>query len=140
MSTWEFIGSLLALSMALIAILTLGGLTVVMVIGGFAPSKQPVTSWSPDQERMFAGYDQRAAQSQSRAWTYGIVSAILFFVFIVGVSQTVKPDIKDVSKDMNMSNLTKKSSKTDKADAPKGEAPKGEAPKGEAPKAEDPKQ
>jgi hypothetical protein len=44
----------------------------------------------------------------------GIVSALFVLVAAVGISQGVEPDRRDLSKDMNMSNLTKKSASTDK--------------------------
>ena len=130
MATWDRIGSIIALLMGIVGFLALGGLAVVMMIGGFTPAKQPVTSWAPDQERVFAGFDQRIAASQSRAWMFSILAGVMTFIFIVGVYKGVKPDIKDITKDMNMSNLTKKS----KSDP----APKAETPKAETPKAEDP--
>jgi hypothetical protein len=75
------------------------------------------SSWPRDQEQTFVVYEQRAAESQKKAWMIsGIVGAV-FFVFMVGIYAGVKPDIKDMGKDMNMSNLTKKDSDK-KVDAP----------------------
>jgi hypothetical protein len=93
------------------------------------------SSWPRDQEQSFVVYEQRAAESQKKAWVIGIVAALAVFVVMVGIYAGVTPEIKDMSKDMNMSNLTKKGPKADaaKADAPKAEAPKAEAPKAEAP-------
>jgi hypothetical protein len=133
--TWESIGSILALLLGIVAFLALGGLAVVMTIGAFAPSKQPITSWPNELEQTFHGFDNRNAQSQSRAWTFAIASAVLTFVLAIGIYKGVTPDIKDITKDMNMSNLTKKSKS--ESSAPKKEAP---APKAEEPKAEEPKQ
>jgi len=78
------------------------------------------SSWPRDQEQTFVVYEQRAAESQKKAWTIGIVAALAVFVVMVGIYAGVTPDIKDMSKDMNMSNLTKKGPK---ADAPKAESP-----------------
>ena len=98
------------------------------------------SSWPREQEATFQVYEQRNAESSAKAWTFAGIIAGVFFVFGVGVYKGVEPDIKDLSKDMNMSNLTKKSAKSA---APKTEAPKPEAPKPapvvEAPKQEPPK-
>jgi hypothetical protein len=125
--TWEVLGSMMALILGIIAVLAIGGLAVVMMMGTFA-SKQPITSWPPEQEQTFRGFDNHNAQAQSRAWAIAIVSGAVAFVVAIGIYTGVTPEIHDLSKDMNMSNLTKKS----KSEAP---APKTEAP---APKAEEP--
>lgn len=121
--------------LALVGLLTIGGLAVVMAVGAIMPKRSPVTSWPQNEEMSFASYEQRSQASHSRAWMVSIVSGVIMFVAAVGVYKGVAPDIKDLSKDMNMSNLTKKSS-AEKAAAPKAEAPKAEESKAEAPKAE----
>jgi hypothetical protein len=131
-ATWDRLGSILSLILGIVAFLALGGLAVVMTMGAFMPSKQPITSWPMEQEQTFYGFDQRNAQSQSRAWTFAIASGVTAFVLAFGIYKGVTPDIKDITKDMNMSNLTKKSKV---APAVKKEAP---APKAEEPKAEEP--
>ncbi len=136
-ATWDKIGSILALIVGIVSFLSLGGIAVVMTIGSFMPSKQPISSWPMEQEQTFFGYDRRIAQAQSRAWAFSVVAGVLVFIFAFGVYKGVTPDIKDLSKDMNMSNLTKKSKQDAPAPAP---APKAETPKAEeAPKAEEPK-
>lgn len=75
------------------------------------------SSWPRDQEQTFVVFEQRAAESQKKAWMIaGIISAF-FFVFMVGIYAGVTPEHNDVAKSMDMSNLTKKDS--DKKDAPK---------------------
>jgi hypothetical protein len=131
-ATWDKIGAILAIIVGTLSFLALGGIAVVMMIGTFMPNKQPVSSWSMEQEQSFVGYDSRYLAAQSRAWALSVVAGVLVFVFAVGIYKGVTPEDHDLSKDMNMSNLTKKSSKPD-APAPKAEeAPKAEA----APKAE----
>jgi hypothetical protein len=76
------------------------------------------SSWSREQEATFVVYEQRIAESQSKAWMMAIVSAAIVLVAAVGIYVGVAPDDKDLSKGMNMSNLTKK----------KGEAPPAPAP------------
>jgi hypothetical protein len=129
-ATWDRIGSILALIVGILSFLALGGIAVVMTIGAFMPSKSPITSWPMEQEQTFFGFDRRNAQSQSQAWVFSVVAGVLVFVFAFGVYKGVEPDKKDLSKDMNMSNITKKSKV--EAPAPKPEAPKPEA-KPEAP-------
>jgi hypothetical protein len=87
------------------------------------------SSWPREQEQSFVVYEQRANESQKKAITIALISAIGFFVLALGIYAGVEPDKKDVTKDMNMSNLTKKQKKGDEAPAPKQEAP--------APKADD---
>jgi hypothetical protein len=134
-ATWDKVGGTLALVVGIVCFLALGGIAVVMTIGAFMPSKSPITSWPMEQEQTFFGFDRRIAASQSQAWTFSAIAGVATFVFAFGVYQGVEPDKKDLSKDMNMSNITKKS----KTEAPKPEAPKPEAPKPEAPKPEAPK-
>jgi hypothetical protein len=135
-ATWDRVGGILALVVGILSFLALGGIAVVMTIGAFMPSKSPITSWPMEQEQSFFGFDRRVAASQSQAWTFSVVAGVLTFVFAFGVYQGVEPDKKDLSKDMNMSNITKKS----KTEAPKA-APKTEAPApAPAPEAPAPKQ
>lgn len=128
-ATWDRIGSILALVVGILSFLALGGVAVVMTIGAFMPSKSPITSWPMEQEQMFHGFERRNAQSQSQAWVFSVVAGVLVFVSAFGIYKGVEPDKRDLSKDMDMSNLTKKS----KQEAPKQDAPKPDAPKPEAP-------
>ena len=93
------------------------------------------SSWPRDQEQTFVVYEQRAIESQKKSVMLGLVAAIGLLVLALGIYAGVEPDKRDIAKDMNMSNLTKKQKKADaEAPAPKQEAPKAEAPKAEAPK------
>ena len=129
--TWDRLGGMLALIIGSVGLLAIIGIMAVMTIGAFMPSKSPVTSWPMEQEQSFTGFDRRTSQSQSQAWVFSVVTAVVVFVFVFGVYQGVTPDTKDLAKDMNMSNLTKKS-KTDppakKTDAPAPEAAPTPAP------------
>ena len=72
------------------------------------------SSWPREQEQTFVVYEQRIAESQKKAWTFaGIIGAIVF-ASMVGVYAGVAPDTHDISKDMNMSNLSKPSDAADK--------------------------
>jgi hypothetical protein len=97
------------------------------------------SSWPREQEQSFVVYEQRAKESQSKAFTIGIISGVVVFVLALGIYAGVEPDQKDLSKDMNMSNLTKKTKvvpaaepKTETPAPPKAEAP-APAPAPEAP-------
>jgi hypothetical protein len=67
------------------------------------------SSWNREQEATFVVYEQQSAESQKKAWTVSIAAGIFFFVVVVGIYAGVEPDHKDITKGMNMSNLTKKS-------------------------------
>lgn len=75
------------------------------------------SSWPREQEQTFVVYEQQIAESQKKAWMLGGIVSVVVFVFAVGIYAGVAPDKHDISKDMNMSNLTKK-------EAPKAEAEK----------------
>lgn len=96
------------------------------------------SSWPRDQEQSFVVYEQHASESSKKALTLGSIAGVIFLVLMVGIYAGVEPDKRDITKDMNMSNLTKKSKKVEApAPAPAPEAPKAEAPapapSGEAP-------
>ena len=104
------------------------------------------SSWPRDQEQTFVVYEQHASESSKKAVTLGAIAGVLFLMVMVGIYAGVEPDRRDMTKDMNMSNLTKKSKKVDApaptpAPAAAPEAPKAEAPAAapEAPAAEDKK-
>ena len=83
------------------------------------------SSWPRDQEQTFVVYEQRATESTKKAFTFGAIAGLLFFFLMIGIYAGVEPDRKDLAKDMNMSNLTKKSKREPPAAAP--EPPKAEA-------------
>jgi len=83
------------------------------------------SSWPREQEQTFVVYEQRANESQKNAFMVGIGVAVAVLVLALGIYAGVEPDKKDITKDMNMSNLTKKAKKAD-AEAPTP-APKQEA-------------
>ena len=90
------------------------------------------SSWPRDQEQSFVVYEQRAQESSRKAFTIGGIVAGVWFVLLVGIYFGVAPEHKDMTKGMNMDNLTKKSKKASveaPAPTPKAEAPKpAEAP------------
>jgi len=74
-------------------------------------SHMDFSSWSREQEATFVVYEQHNAESQNKAWVAGIAAAAVLFVAMLGIYLGVAPDDKDLSKGMNMSNLTKKGEK-----------------------------
>jgi hypothetical protein len=84
------------------------------------------SSWPREQEQSFVVFEQRQSESQKKAFTIaGVVAAAVLFLAL-GVYAGVEPEHKDVTKGMNMSNITKKSKQEPKAEAPaeqKQEAP-----------------
>lgn len=67
------------------------------------------SSWPPQQEQTFLVYEQKRDESQRKAWIVGTAVAAGFFFLLVGISLAIKPTKVDMTKDMNMSNITKKS-------------------------------
>jgi len=89
------------------------------------------SSWPREQEQTFLVYEQRAAESSKKAFLIGTITAVTVFVIALGIYAGVEPDHKDLSKDMNMSNLTKKDKKV--APTPDSAAPAPAAPAPAAP-------
>jgi hypothetical protein len=135
-TAFDTLGGTIGLIVLCVGGLVLLVLGVMMIIGAILPRNSNVTSWPQPQEQTFYPYNQRTNGSQGQAWIISLVSSVAVFFIIVGIYFGVKPEIRDIGKSMNMSNLTKKS-QTPKTEAPKVEAPKPEAPK-EAPKSEAP--
>jgi len=65
------------------------------------------SSLPTEQEQSFVVFEQRMEEAQKKGVMVAVVAAVLVFVLAIGVYLGVKPDIKDVSKDFNMSNLAK---------------------------------
>jgi hypothetical protein len=72
------------------------------------------SSWPREQEQSFVVFEQQQNESKKKALVFGAIAGAIVFIFMVGVYAGVTPDSKDLSKDMNMSNLSKKG----KPDAP----------------------
>jgi hypothetical protein len=122
------------LILAGVSILTLLGMGAMMAINAVFSNRPLVTSWPVDQEHAFASFEQRASASNSRAWALGLISAAIVGVAAVAIYFGVPPEHKDMTKGMNMSNLTKKSETTRAAPAatPRADAP-AEAPAADPP-------
>jgi hypothetical protein len=82
------------------------------------------SSWPRDQEQTFVVYEQHSSESSKKAITAGIIAALGLLVLMLGIYAGVEPDRRDVTKDMNMSNLTKKAKPGDSpAPTPPAAAP-----------------
>ena len=133
----DYVAAILVLIILVASALTLFGMGILMAVGAIFSKRPLVTSWPSDQEHSFATFEHRGTMSSSQAWVLSIVGAVALTIFATGVYFGVAPDKRDISKDMNMSNLTKKRP----AAPPKAEAaPPAEAPKPDAPAPATPKQ
>lgn len=130
LSTADNIGGIVALILNSVAIIVLLGFVGILAIGAFS-QRQLVTSWPNAEEQTFQPHEAYMHASHSKAWLISLVSAGVVGLFLVGVYFGVAPEIKDMTKGMNMSNLTKKSKKTEAAPTPDKPAEKpAEAPAG----------
>jgi len=53
---------------------------------------QDFSSWQPEQERHFVVFEQRTIESSKRAWTVGAFAGAGFFVLVVMIVLSFKPD------------------------------------------------
>jgi len=56
------------------------------------------SSWPREQEATFVVYEERASQSQKKAWTVALATAAIVFVAALGIYAGVEPDKTDISK------------------------------------------
>lgn len=78
-----------------------------LAIGAFIGRGQLVTSWPHNEEVMFQPYERASSSTSTVAWACGIGGGVVALLFAVGIYFGVTPEIKDMTKDMNMSNLSK---------------------------------
>ena len=107
----------------IVAIIAVGGLMLLFIagqllVGLFTNNRVQVTSWPLQQEQMFQPFEQRIAKTGSNSLLIGISASAAFFVLACGIVFGVEPEIRDIGKTMNMSNLTKKATTPDPAPAP----------------------
>jgi hypothetical protein len=128
----DTIAAVFLLILLIVAGLTLFGMGILMAIGAIFSNRPLVTSWPNDQEHAFSPYERRSALSNSRAWGISLVSSLVVTITAVILYFTISPEVKDVTKGMDMSNLTKKRPAASATPAPKPDAP-AEAPKTNTP-------
>jgi hypothetical protein len=130
------VAAILGLIILVVSLLTLLGMGALMAIGAVFTRRPLVTSWTPDQEQTFAPYEQRGSSANAQAWAFSLIGAGIVSVIALVLYFGVEPAKSDMTKGMNMSNLTKKRA----APAAKpAEAAPAEAPKPDAPAAPDSK-
>jgi hypothetical protein len=134
----DYVAAIIVLLIFVVSMLTLFGMGILMAVGAVFSHRPLVTSWPADQEHSFSTFERRGAVANSQAWVLSFIGAVLLTVFATGVYFGVAPDKRDISKDMNMSNLTKK--RTPAAPKPDATAPAEAPAKPEAPAPEAPKQ
>jgi hypothetical protein len=122
----DSLGAILGLIIISIGGLVLLTLGVMMMIGAIMPKKTVITSWPAQQEQAFIPFDNRGGTSHAKAWGIAIPSGAAVFFIILIIYATVTPERHDISKTMNMSNLTKKDGATAPKAAP-APVPKQEA-------------
>ena len=130
----DYVAAILVLIILVASALTLFGMGILMAVGAIFSKRPLVTSWPSDQEHSFATFEHRGTMSSSQAWVLSIVGAVALTIFATGVYFGVAPDKRDISKDMNMSNLTKKRPAPKVVEPAPAEAPKPDAPAPAAPK------
>jgi len=132
LSTSDYLGGGLALVLNSIAAICLLGLMGILIIGAFT-KRDLITSWSNEEERTFIPHESYMSGSHSKSWLISLVTSGIFAVFMIGVYFGVTPEIRDMTKGMNMENLQKPKKKEvapapDKAAAPAPAAEKAAAP------------
>jgi hypothetical protein len=89
-------------------------LLFVMVTSAPPSTKMRATSVYPALQARRSGVQP----ASHRALMFGGIAGVIVFVFLVGIYAGVTPDTRDLGKDMNMSNLSKKGKDTAPAPAP----------------------
>src|ERR1041385_5671809 len=119
----DFFASIIILIILVISGFALLGTGVLMAVGAVFSKRPLVTSWPADQESRFTSFERQSSGSNSLAWIFSLLGAAIVPVIAVGIFFGVTPDKRDIGKDMNMSNLTKR---RPSAPAPKPDAPAAE--------------
>ena len=89
------------------------------------------SSLPPQEEATFVVYEQQMAAAEKSGWTIGAIVSGIALVLMLGIYFGVEPDQHDISKTMNMSNLTK--TRTEPAAAPAAAPAPAEKPAEAAP-------
>lgn len=126
----DFLAAIIILIILVISGFTLLGTGILMAIGAVFSKRPLVTSWPAEQEHSFAPFERRSVGANATAWAFSIAGAVLLTIVAVGVYVGVAPEKRDIAKDMNMSNLTKR--RAAPAEAPRPATP----PAAEAPRAD----
>lgn len=96
------------LALALIALATLAGVALPLMIGAIIGRNSLITSWPMKEEQTFRTFESRTASSHSTAMMIGIGAGAASLLFAVAVKFGVEAPKRDLGKSMNMENLTNK--------------------------------
>jgi hypothetical protein len=116
--TGDYIAAAFAIIVAGASILLIVGLSLVLAIPAIASRRELVTSWPQHAEASFQPYEQASARTGAFAWTLSLITAGAFFAIIAVINLTVEPKKDDLSRDMNMSNVSKKGATSAPAPTP----------------------
>lgn len=72
------------------------------------------SSWPREQEASFVVYEQHNSDSNRRALTLGGIAGALVLVFLLVIYAVIPPDSRDMTKGMNMDNLSNRPAETAK--------------------------
>ena len=114
----DSLAGVIVLIIAAVSVLTLLGMGVMMAVGAMFSKRPLVTSWPEIQQAQFEPFERRSSSTGSQAWVLSLLGAVIVLVAVVGIFFGVEPDKKNIAKDMNMSNLTKKTAPAAKAPTP----------------------
>ena len=133
----DFLAAIIVVIILVISALTLFGMGILMAVGAVFSHRPFVSSWPSEKEHTFDSFERRSSMSNTQAWGLSLLGAAVITVFAVGVYFGVAPDRRDIAKDMNMSNLTKRRAPATKSDtaAPAEAAPTPDTPAPSAPPA-----
>jgi hypothetical protein len=106
--TGDYIAAAFAIAVSATAILLLLVLVVVLAIPAIAGRRQLVTSWPHQAELMFEPYERAAGKTGGMAWAAGLGLGLAAFAIIGIINVIIEPQSKDLTKGMNMSNVSKK--------------------------------
>lgn len=81
------------------------------------------SSWPREQEASFVVYERKTSDSAKQALTIGGIVGGLFFIIAIGIYLGVEPKKDNLAKDMDMSNLTKRTDDAAAKTAPKPDKP-----------------
>jgi len=127
----DSLASIVIILVVAVSLLVLLGMGAMMAIGAVFSNRPLVTSWPAEQEHTFAVYERRGSASNSQAWVFSIIGAAIVTFVATGIYFAIPPEKKDLTKGMNMSNISKKKPKAvAPAEAPNPDpAAPAEAPK-----------
>ena len=133
----DSLASIVIILVVAVSLLVLLGMGAMMAIGAVFSNRPLVTSWPSEQEHAFAVFERRGSSSSSQAWVFSIIGAAIVTFVATGIYFAIPPERKDMTKGMNMSNISKRTKTIAPAATPTEAAPKADVPAEAAPKAPD---